>query len=160
MSLFYHCIIPVGGFLYGYTFSTPESCKMPSVSPKSCRMIPSRLLKMAVMQNFTAKVDWNLLNCHIRAHRWACVPNVSRHALVRDRPTVVEGILQWRISVSGIAKKKKGNCSSIPVFYTVNSLSKIITTTFWKKKKMLAVLNYCWWPTTFFAFLQINCFIL
>lgn len=139
MSLFYHCIIPVGGFLYGYTFSTPESCKMPSVSPESCRTISSRLLKMAMMLNFTAKVDWDLLNCHIQAHWWAHVPNV----------TVVERILQWRISVSGIAKKrkkKKGNCSSIPVFYTVNSLSKIITTTFWKKKnvssfKLLLVAN-------------------
>lgn len=27
-------------------------------------------------------------------------------ALARDRPTVVEGILQWRISVSGYSKKK------------------------------------------------------
>lgn len=61
-------------FLYGYTFSTSESCKMPSVGPRSRRTIPSWPSKMATKQTFTAKVDSRLSELPYSSLRAGCRP--------------------------------------------------------------------------------------
>lgn len=157
MSLLCHCIDPVGlVFLYGlqHIFSNSVAIMSERLMKCSRSCLCWMVLQLQRIAEASGPDRW--LNCHIaQPSEHVCLNILLLRLGGVKTPRVVERDTA-AIDFQVIASRKTALQSQFSTQLTpsIKSYQQPF------EKKMLAVLNYCWWPTTFFAFLQINCFIL